>query len=796
MTAETGVKEDHDVKEVEDSGKKNFFGRKKTKVKNPAPSSSAAAAADPPRPPPPLLGQLNRLLLLRRWMDLLFEQSSRLPEDACIVLLTALYRLSLSSLQDLKAGALDLGWTHSGSLGELLFGVERTVRIARGNLMRLEGLWGTISVHLSHVSSHARSVMRQHGMLYFSELMNEAFNFACSAGGEQGGEEERRKDGKGKDEGSSASLKKKLIGAYEDMFKCSYSDTKSLVLSSLHQLLSSYGMNIQSAWPSILHFLPLVAQDPESQQVRQGATCLAYVCDHLLLSLSLPDVEQLLQCLLLFASQDVDAESSLRAIAMTRDVGRYLMGKLCRQELEGKEEERRRAEVTRSVLSSFAKLVQLGRDKRSRVREEAISTAVEMSLGPEDKCAHVMISFLGSLLLPYLQETSGWMETVEQEKKNLHRQWLRTWSAGMRGAAKVLSERMAGAGKGGKEEEEEVWGLWDPFLHLYKWSLRSENMAIACEVTSEVCALMSRNIVQLPLSCWTRLWQEVEERMRELCEDERVEIERMWLILSELTAVLQESRASAGEKLSREIIASYVDMLSSLAVREWRKKGDVLLLHSKGSVPSSPSPGERGTEEEAGGGGEGLMNERMAQQFDALVLLLDSFSAAEKIDLWRKLFASFSSVLPGSCSSKEWSSHLKDGKPRKDPSPSSSSPSSSSPSSSHQHSVAVTSRAALALNFLFERAGEEVQPRVFEEAILRLLLAFSSSGPGGAQQSLRLPVAQVVEKIVEIGISQLKALEEESQRRIWTCMIEGFREAILCVEKKTKSEAELVDETW
>uniref|UniRef100_A0A6U5XLL4 Uncharacterized protein n=1 Tax=Guillardia theta TaxID=55529 RepID=A0A6U5XLL4_GUITH len=47
---ETGVKEDHDVKEVEDSGKKNFFGRKKTKVKNPAPSSSAAAAGAQSQP--------------------------------------------------------------------------------------------------------------------------------------------------------------------------------------------------------------------------------------------------------------------------------------------------------------------------------------------------------------------------------------------------------------------------------------------------------------------------------------------------------------------------------------------------------------------------------------------------------------------------------------------------------------------------------------------------------------------------------------------------------------------------
>uniref|UniRef100_A0A7S0EIT1 Mon2/Sec7/BIG1-like HDS domain-containing protein n=1 Tax=Hanusia phi TaxID=3032 RepID=A0A7S0EIT1_9CRYP len=174
-------------------------------------------------------------------------------------------------------------------------------------------------------------------------LLSATSSCPCGSGEEAtGGDcgEEGRRERK---EERGASLKKKLIGAYEELYKCSYSDTKSLVLSSLHQLLSSYGMNIQSAWPSVFHFLPLVAKEAESQQVRQGTTCMAYMCEHLLLSLSLADVDLLLEILLLFCSQDVDSESSLKSIGLTRDVGRHLMAKLCLQEVEeGREEEEER----------------------------------------------------------------------------------------------------------------------------------------------------------------------------------------------------------------------------------------------------------------------------------------------------------------------------------------------------------------------------------------------------------------------------------------------------------------------
>eukprot|EP00961_Rhodomonas_salina_P133525 1796620-Rhodomonas_salina.1 len=122
-------------------------------------------------------------------------------------------QVSLDSLSDAHGAGGDL----PVSFAERMFGVDKTVAIARHNLHRLDALWGTVTAHLYQIATHPRPAMRQHGMKAYAALIVDGFRYTY--GTEKKRQRERgaggsgQKEGKkGKKEGEAALLERQLMG--------------------------------------------------------------------------------------------------------------------------------------------------------------------------------------------------------------------------------------------------------------------------------------------------------------------------------------------------------------------------------------------------------------------------------------------------------------------------------------------------------------------------------------------------------------------------------------------------------
>jgi hypothetical protein len=275
------------------------------------------------------------LVNLRATLDTIFEQTSSLDESTAIQLMSALCRVSLTSISDSRPDILP---TSAAGKGERMFGVEKLVDIVKSNLFRVGRIWEPAANQLSHLGTHPRRSVRQYGMSTITQLVVLSFKYRADANRSLQSEEQAldshaRRRCSGDFDGSTEhefDMERRLLSIFEELYRCQYVDTKNYVLDGLYTVLQACGEQVGPAWPMILAMLKGVAQDKESQsqdkeaqQIKRAFMCVQLVRNDLLSALPVDCLQLFLTTIGSFGLQDSDLNISLTAITLLWNIADF-----------------------------------------------------------------------------------------------------------------------------------------------------------------------------------------------------------------------------------------------------------------------------------------------------------------------------------------------------------------------------------------------------------------------------------------------------------------------------------------
>eukprot|EP00960_Hanusia_phi_P070517 767327-Hanusia_phi.AAC.4 len=204
------------------------------------------------------------LVKLRLYLDMMFEQTEQLDDEAIVVLLGCLCRVSISSISGSRP---DIVGANAAGKGEKMFGIDKVVVVLLGNMHRMGRLWEAAAAELSRVALHTRATVRRYGMTCITQLMIAAFK---NRAGRQPGSPTTPSSPQSpapahQDDPANFDMERRVLAVYEELYRSPWADTKNYVLEGLYQLLLSCGEDIGPAWPLVLALLKGVAQDQEEQ---------------------------------------------------------------------------------------------------------------------------------------------------------------------------------------------------------------------------------------------------------------------------------------------------------------------------------------------------------------------------------------------------------------------------------------------------------------------------------------------------------------------------------------------------
>ena len=306
---------------------------------SPQKNSALTSDVEPSHPPLAKAWSQSRLeselVNLRATLDSIFEQTSSLDESTAIQLMSALCRVSISSISDSRPDILP---TSAVGKGERMFGIEKLVDIVRHNLFRIGRIWEPASIQLSQLGTHPRRSVRQYGMSTITQLIVLSFKYRADSYKSLPLDEQimeppmKRKVSCDYDVGADQEfdLERRLLSVFEELYRCQYIDTKNYVLDGLYTVLQSCGEQVGPAWPMILAMLKGVAQDKEAQiqdkeaqQVKRAFMCVQLIRNDLLSALPVDCLQLFLTTIGAFGLQDSDLNISLTAITLLWNIADF-----------------------------------------------------------------------------------------------------------------------------------------------------------------------------------------------------------------------------------------------------------------------------------------------------------------------------------------------------------------------------------------------------------------------------------------------------------------------------------------
>mmetsp|Transcript_50642 Transcript_50642/g.158224 ORF Transcript_50642/g.158224 Transcript_50642/m.158224 type:complete len:1222 (-) Transcript_50642:93-3758(-) len=262
------------------------------------------------------------LVKLRLYLDMMFEQTDQLDDEAIVVLLGCLCRVSISSISGSRP---DIVGANAAGKGEKMFGIDKVIVVMLNNLQRMGRLWEAAAAELSRVALHNRATVRRYGMTCITELMIAAFkNRAGRQPGSPSTPSTPQSPAPGHhDDPANFDMERRILAVYEELYRSPWADTKNYVLEGLYQLLLSCGEDVGPAWPLVLALLKGVAQDQEEQQVRQAFMCVQLVRNDFLSALPVDCLQLLLTTIGAYGCQGSDLNISLTAITLLWNIADF-----------------------------------------------------------------------------------------------------------------------------------------------------------------------------------------------------------------------------------------------------------------------------------------------------------------------------------------------------------------------------------------------------------------------------------------------------------------------------------------
>ena len=277
----------------------------------------------------------SELVNLRSTLDSIFEQTSTLDESTAIQLMSALCRVSLSSISDSRPDILP---TSAGGKAERMFGVEKLIEIVKSNLFRVGRIWEPAANQLSQLGTHPRRSVRQYGMSTITQLIILIFKYRAdssklSSSDEQVTDSHTKRRFSSEFDGATENefdMERRLLAVFEELYRCQFIDTKNYVLDGLYTVLQACGEQVGPAWPMILALLKGVAQDKEAQQqdkeaqqIKRAFMCVQLVRNDLLSALPVDCLQLFLTTIGSFGLQDSDLNISLTAITLLWNIADF-----------------------------------------------------------------------------------------------------------------------------------------------------------------------------------------------------------------------------------------------------------------------------------------------------------------------------------------------------------------------------------------------------------------------------------------------------------------------------------------
>lgn len=282
----------------------------------------------------------------------LFESSQYLSSEALLELIEALTNLSLYNVD----AAIN---NHE----PCLFALAKLLETTLVNIKRLNVYWDSCSDHLLQVSNHSINQMR----IYACESLTTLVRTALDK----------------QEVGNDIIVQEILFAALEKMSSIPFPDVRQVQLSSLLQLLNTFGNSIKNSWLTILRIIGAISNKHSESLIRTAFQCLQLVITDFLPTMSfrcLPD------CIIVtskFGTQQQDLNLSLTSVGLLWNIADYMSSNYNAIKLELNE---CISEITKSNYSVddalwvklFACLAELCVDPRPAVRKSAGQTLFSM----------------------------------------------------------------------------------------------------------------------------------------------------------------------------------------------------------------------------------------------------------------------------------------------------------------------------------------------------------------------------------------------------------------------------------
>ncbi|EDV29746.1 uncharacterized protein TRIADDRAFT_19890 [Trichoplax adhaerens] len=359
----------------------------------------------------------------------LFESSQYLSDEALLDLIEALTNLSLYNID----AALN-------KREPCLFALAKLLETTLVNIKRSHVYWDKCSDHLLQISNHNINQMRNFACESLASLVRSALEVLKS------------------DE--NVIVEEILFTTLEKMSSITFSDVRQVQLSSLLQLLNTFGNSIKTSWLTILRIIGTITDKQGEVLIRTAFQCLQLVITDFLPTMSfkcLPD------CIIVaskFGTQHQDLNLSLTSIGLLWNIADYICSNYDAIKSELKESI---AETTKSNCSIddilwvklFSCLADLCVDTRPAIRKSAAQTLFSMMSAHGGLLdAMVWHTVLWQVLFPLLDnvnssshmaanikaDTSEAGILIHHSRDTVEKQWAETQVLTLAGVTRVFNE--------------------------------------------------------------------------------------------------------------------------------------------------------------------------------------------------------------------------------------------------------------------------------------------------------------------------------------------------------------------
>ncbi|EFA78841.1 hypothetical protein PPL_08306 [Heterostelium album PN500] len=261
----------------------------------------------------PRIGQ-GEVPILITAMNSLFKSSSQLDERSINFLFDALAKLCQQTLS--KSGFQINSPTN-------MFAINKLVEASMANLSRIDKLWGFVSTYIVETCNHKNAYVRLFGVDSLTNIIKTALSIPAPPSSENEDDVTDEAASESEDEYVPAAkryrkwnierMQVEFFNTIEEISFSQYVDTKEKILESIHQILSSSGQTLSTAWPILLSILLRVAQNNEKAFIPIAFESLKLICNEFLSNLTPECLVLTIEVISAFVSQKSDINISLTA---------------------------------------------------------------------------------------------------------------------------------------------------------------------------------------------------------------------------------------------------------------------------------------------------------------------------------------------------------------------------------------------------------------------------------------------------------------------------------------------------